>query len=104
MALSKTQAIKAAQKACGRPIRRGHTDFVMYLPHCTTKPEGPDTEVRATSYQMAMTIRTGYVAEIALHFMGKWTIEGACDIDYETHTQYGVRSIEGLISVGLKSA
>ena len=101
MTMTKTQAIAAAQKACGKPIRRGHTDWVMYVPHCTTKPEGPDTEVRATSYQQAMTKRTGYVAEIALHHMGKWSMEAACQIDYATHDPYGARGVDALIAIGL---
>lgn len=101
MSMTKTQAIAAAQKACGKPIRRGHTDWVMYVPHCTTKPEGPDTEVRATSYQKAMTKRTGYVAEIALHHMGKWSLEAACEIDHAIEDSYGVRGVDALIAIGL---
>lgn len=101
MTMTKTQAIAAAQKACGKPIKRGHTDLVMFVPHCTTNPEGLDTEIRAISYQDALTIRTGYVAEIALHHMGKWSAETARQISRELQDRDGIRGVNALMSIGL---
>lgn len=68
--LSKTAALKAAQAACGRIIRRSSTDYVCFVPYYDAKPDGPSTELQADSYPKAVAMRARKVADIALTLMG----------------------------------
>lgn len=84
--LSKTAALRAAQSACGRIIRRSSTDYVCYVPFYD-RPGGPTTELQASDYWKCRLWRTRRVASRALVLMGydrsaddfalEWEIERA---------------------------
>jgi hypothetical protein len=87
-ALSKTAALRAAQAACGRIIRRSSTDYVCYVPFYDTRPDGPSTELQASDYWKCRARRTHKVAHIALALMGiddaDYQIERAAAVAGET--------------------
>lgn len=87
-AMSKTAALKAAQAACGRIIRRSSTDYVCYVPFYDTRPDGPSTELQASDYWKCRAWRTRKVARIALALMGiddpDYQIEHAAEVAGET--------------------
>ena len=84
--MSKTAALKAAQAACGRIIRRSSTDYVCYVPFYD-RPGGPTRELQASDFWKCRLWRTRRVASIALCLMGyersaddfalEWEIERA---------------------------
>ena len=67
--LSKTAAIRAARPMVIIYGRR--TSWQVDGPYHTDKPYGPNTIHNADSYSSARAIRSQWVAEIALHLMGR---------------------------------
>jgi len=98
MTTSKTAAIRQAQKETGKPIRRFATDWVFYGPY---RIGGHDTEIRAISYQHAVTKRTAWVAELALHAMGKCDESAKSAIESELNDSYGARGVSNLVDCGM---
>jgi hypothetical protein len=78
--LSKTAALREAQGACGKPIRRSSTDYVCYVPY--DRIDGPSTELQANSYPSIVAHRARKVARLALVLMGAIKTEED-DIDAE---------------------
>lgn len=68
--LSKTAALREAQAACGRPIRRSSTDYVCYVPYYDDRTDGPSAELQADSHPKIVMHRAHKVASIALALMG----------------------------------
>jgi len=96
MAMSKTAAIKAARNAVGAPVGRG-TSWQVYGPYYSTEDglRGPSTSANADSYWKARSVRTHWVASLALSLMG-WDSES---IEWETHDATG--SIDEIIENAL---
>jgi len=93
--MSKTAALKAAQAACGRIIRRSRTDYVCFVPYYDQKPDGPSTELQADSYPKAVAMRARRVADIALALMGlEWA--GPWEVE-RTQVWFGETSARGIV-------
>lgn len=102
--LSKTAAIREAQRACGRPIRRSSTDYVCYVPYYDTDISGPSTELQADSYPKLVAYRARKVAHIALELMGACAsederIDAECAMDRAC--QWGSISARELVDAAL---
>ena len=100
MTTSKTTAIRQAQKETGKPIRRSATDWIFFGPY---RIGGHDTEIRAISYQHAITKRTGWVAVLALHAMGKCDESAEYAIEAELNDPYGARGVSKLVDFGMEA-
>lgn len=93
--LSKTAALKAAQAACGRIIRRSSTDYVFAVPYYDAKPDGPSTELQADSYPKAVAMRARRVADITLTLMGlEWA--GWWEVE-RTQFWFGETTARGIV-------
>lgn len=90
MKMSKTAALKAAQNAVSKVIRRSSTDYVVYAPYYSDKPNGPSTELQASTYPQAVIMRSEKVADIALSLMGVYDTfsDDMCIVGYIVY-KYG---------------
>jgi len=85
--ITKTEAIRAAQSAVGRPAGRG-SSWSFYGPDDVSNPSGPSTEIRASSYSAIVGKRAKYVASVALAMMGvAQKFDSISPVDYVDHMQ-----------------
>jgi len=68
-AISKTAALKVAQKAVSAP-QGAYTSWALYGPFSADDLSGPSTELHATSYSEALDKRASWVATIAASVLG----------------------------------
>lgn len=68
--MSKTAAIAEARTYVSMPHRRSATDYIVCAPWNSLNPTGPSTELQASTYQAALSMRAEKVAAIALGLMG----------------------------------
>lgn len=102
--LSKTAALREAQAACGKIIRRSSTDYVCYVPYYDTDISGPSTELQADSYPKLVAHRARKVAHIAIELMGVCANEEQrIDADWgmEKATNWGTISARALVDAAL---
>lgn len=105
MRMTKTAALKEAQKNVGRPIGGG-TSWCFYAPYWVSEPSGRrsevcTTEVRADSYWKAANRRAKRVAELALSMMGVREKFGVDPVDWVEYT-YGPMSAKKFVDEVLK--
>lgn len=82
MAMSKTEALKAAGKAHGNPWRAGASGWKFTAPNLVSDLRGPCVEVAADSYFSARAKRARRVASCALELMG-YAQEDAESLTYD---------------------
>ena len=69
MGHTKTEALRIARNAHGKPRGRG-SSWHFVAPYYSTRPNGPSTVINAYSYSSAMLKRARRVACMALELMG----------------------------------
>lgn len=82
MAMSKTEALRAASKAHGNPWRAGASGWKFAAPNLVSELSGPCVEVAAGDYFAARTKRARRVASCALELMG-YAQEDAESLTYD---------------------
>ena len=100
MTTSKTAAIREARNTVSMPTRRSSTDYVVYAPYYDVQPDGPYTELQASSYPKAVAMRSRKCACIALALMGKLDDEAIYAIEYMESGSVGALVAAGLAAYG----
>jgi len=98
MALTKTQAIKTARGYVSTPIRCDDRAYVVCGPWDDNKPNGPSTEYQANNYFRARTVRTRWVARVALALLGLLDGDAMHFVDNSLET-----TIEGIVNAYLET-
>lgn len=103
MTTSKTAAIREARRAVSTPTRRSSTDYVVYAPYYDAQPDGPSTELQASSYPKALAMRSRKCACVALALMGKLDEEAVYAIEYMDGGNVDALVAAGLAAYGTAS-
>ncbi len=91
--MSKTAALKAAQKEVSYPMGSG-TSWCIVAPYYNDRPNGPSAEISGNCYSDLLSRRAQKVAEIALCMMSI-DISDA-EVDYVVY-KYGTMSAKKIV-------
>ncbi len=97
--MSKTAALKAAQKEVSYPMGSG-TSWCIVAPYYNDRPNGPSAEISGNCYSDLLSRRAQEVAEIALCMMGVERPDVA--VNYVVHAN-GPMSAKNIVNAVLRA-
>lgn len=98
--MSKTNAIALARSYVS--IHGSGTSWSVFGPYQSSMPDGPSTERCADSFNFARRIASAWIANIALHLMGRASVNAYFAIDDARAD--GIADVRVLVDIGLTHA
>lgn len=98
--MNKSSAIAYARSHVS--IHGSGNSWSVFGPYHSSMPDGPSTERSADNYRTARRIASAWIATIALHLMGRASVDGYFAID-DARTD-GIADVRTLVDIGLAHA